>query len=293
MVGIQRGDPRFRRTAEEYETLWHPMIEINNGIGLEPQLNADLSWNFKDAATGLMSFTQRYRGDVVCDAHLASFPFDSFDVGILIGPKLYKSDKVRLVRSDTKDPNHNIILKTSLPEWSLVPGRPALHELETALKYSNLRFSFALERLYGYYLWKVVFIQLMLSMLSWTVPFMGVHAFSERLNTMLTLFLSSVAFLYVVNDKIPMVPYLTILDKITLSSFFLLFLMAVESFLVFIISSPEHIDDEALAKSVDRFACVLFPVASVACVGTFILQGLNEGWRRARLAAGSSAAPAQ
>ena len=39
LVGIEPGDPRFRRTATEYETLWNPKVEINNGIELEELLD--------------------------------------------------------------------------------------------------------------------------------------------------------------------------------------------------------------------------------------------------------------
>ena len=173
--------------------LWHPQIEINNNINLEALLDADMSvcraeelvndlrnpvahifpaclqWNFKDAATGLMGYTQRYRGEIVCESHLADFPFDFVDVRINVGPKLFKKDKVVMVRSTTTDPTHNIVMNTSLPEWGLVPVAPFTTELETATNYTNLTFSFMLERRYGYYLWKVVFSQLMLAMLSWTM----------------------------------------------------------------------------------------------------------------------------
>jgi hypothetical protein len=109
---------------------------------------------------------------------------------------------------------------------------------------------------------------------------MGVFAFAERLNTLLTLFLASVAFLYVVNDKIPLVSYLTLLDKITLSSFFLLFVMAVESFVVHVTGAPEYGNDEATARLIDWWSARVFPLASVSLFSLFILMGFVGGWRR-------------
>ncbi len=46
MIGVQRGDPRFGRTADEYEKLWKPIVEVNNSLSLEPLLDLDSSWNF-------------------------------------------------------------------------------------------------------------------------------------------------------------------------------------------------------------------------------------------------------
>ncbi len=114
---------------------------------------------------------------------------------------------------------------------------------------------------------------------------MGVFAFAERLNLLVTLFLASVAFLYVVNDKIPLVSYLTLLDKITLSSFFLLFIMAVESFVVHVLGAPDHGNDETSARQIDWWAARLFPLASISLFSLFILMGLVGGWRRRREAA--------
>ena len=128
------------------------------------------------------------------------------------------------------------------------------------------------------------------SLLAVQVPFMGVFQFAERLNTLLTLFLASVAFLYVVNDKIPLVSYLTVLDKITLSSFFLRFIMAVESFAVHLLGAPEHGTDEASARAVDWWAARLFPLASVSLFAFYSLIGLYGGWRRRREAAARAGA---
>lgn len=41
MVGIERGDPIFKRTGEEYEKLWNPRVEVNNAVELAECLDAD------------------------------------------------------------------------------------------------------------------------------------------------------------------------------------------------------------------------------------------------------------
>ena len=41
MVGIELGDPIFKRTAEEYELLWNPRVEVNSAVDLRECLDAD------------------------------------------------------------------------------------------------------------------------------------------------------------------------------------------------------------------------------------------------------------
>ena len=57
---------------------------------------------------------------------------------------------------------------------------------------------------------------------------------NERLSVVLTLFLAAVTFLFVVGSKLPSVPYLTIMDKICLVTFFFLFMVAIESFVIYL-----------------------------------------------------------
>lgn len=87
MVGQGRGTG-FHRTAEQYEELWNPEVEINNGHNMEELLEPDASWNFKSAETGEMKFTQRYRGEVNLVMNVKDFPFDATLLPIDIGCKV-------------------------------------------------------------------------------------------------------------------------------------------------------------------------------------------------------------
>ena len=64
---------------------------------------------------------------------------------------------------------------------------------------------------------------------SWVVYLFEPSDLSSRTSTTLTLFLAAVAFVFVVNDGLPKVPYLTIMDKFTLAAFLAVFSSGAES----------------------------------------------------------------
>ena len=69
-----------------------------------------------------------------------------------------------------------------------------------------------------------------------------VEDFADRINICLTLILAAVAFLYVVGEQLPKVPYLTLLDKLLLISFFFIFLGGVETLVAFLVKT--HVDGD-------------------------------------------------
>ena len=87
-----------------------------------------------------------------------------------------------------------------------------------------------------------------------------VEQFSDRFNISLTLVLASVAFLYVAGESLPRVSYLTILDKILLLCFFFQFLVAGQSFLVFLVGKSS----KPTAAVIDAISFWAIPILFVA-----------------------------
>ena len=81
----KKNGENFFRHVEEYEQLWNPKIEVNKSLELKQLLGPESMWNFKDPTTGMMKFTQRFRGYIFVDMDVRDFPFDSTDVNINIG----------------------------------------------------------------------------------------------------------------------------------------------------------------------------------------------------------------
>ena len=255
----------FGRTAEEYEQLWHPRVEINNDQGLSEIWDPDTSWNLKDYETGEVKYSQRYRGPVSNSMDLRNFPFDSDVLTIHLGPKFYKEDKLIF----ESDPDHKVeetSVSHALEEWTV--STPVSVDFITGkFGHRNVDLNIIVHRNSGYYIWKVLLINLLAGMFSWTVFLTPASEFIDRINSTLTLFLAEVAFLFVIADKLPQVSYLTVMDRIVLGSFVLLFATAIESVLAYTFISDGKFfssaggPDYVKAEEVDKYAFFLFPLA--------------------------------
>jgi hypothetical protein len=138
--------------------------------------------------------------------------------------------------------------------------------------YSNVEFVIVVHRNFLYYVWKVLCIVYLLIMSMFVCFCMeAVDDFADRINICLTLFLAAVAFLYVVGESLPKVPYLTLLDKLMLISFLFIFLGGLESLVSrnYARSSPS---DPGL---VDTVALIVFPLAYFGLNFFFLVKGLR------------------
>ena len=100
----------------------------------------------------------------------------------------------------------------------------------------------------------------MVCFLSWIVFYLD--EFQSRVEIGLTLFLSAIAFLYIVSDSLPKLGFLTTMDVMVLGCFFNIFLTIVESFVVFKI-----IKDENTRESIDGISKLCFPLLFL--IGTY------------------------
>eukprot|EP01047_Picozoa_sp_COSAG01_P105846 COSAG01_NODE_35013_length_538_cov_1.514806_1_plen_97_part_10 len=73
--------------------------------------------------------------------------------------------------------------------------------------------------------------------------FLNTNELSDRLSIILTMFLTAVAFQFVVSSQLPEKAYLTIVDKYIISSFVLLFMQA-----LFACSATGFVDDDHPAE---------------------------------------------
>jgi len=110
--------------------------------------------------------------------------------------------------------------------YSLVEG-------EQGEALSEFVFSMRVERKAGYYISKIGSIFAMCIFCSWMTFFMAADDIGNRLGIFTTLFLTAIAFQYVVNEKLPNIPYLTKMDRLVSGCYSLLLLTGVENVLIF------------------------------------------------------------
>eukprot|EP00662_Eupelagonemidae_sp_cell21_P020670 gene20670-51235_t len=117
---------------------------------------------------------------------LHQFPLDADYFCIKIGPKKLPEKECVL----RVDPTKHRLKRTDSPEG--LPG--------DRVKSNTL----------AEWVWCILFF---LVLLSWVVFWQEPQDFGERFAAVITLLLAAVAFLYVVNDTLPRISYLTLMDK--------------------------------------------------------------------------------
>eukprot|EP00965_Chrysotila_dentata_P004181 134845-Pleurochrysis_carterae.AAC.1 len=232
---IHASKQQFRRTVHEYEQLWSPGLEVNNGVELREMWDGNTSWNLKDYETGEMKYSQRYFGIVANQMDLRAFPFDADAIPITIGPKVkgaelpdpfLRAPNLFHIRLE-HDPEHSIrttkVACKSLIDWE-IDQEVGFQSSEGSAGHSNATFIITARRRYAYYMWKFMSINIGVCIYSWAIFLIPPGSLQERLEMIVTIFLAEVAFGLVLSADLPRVPYLTVLDQIVVGTYALLFL---------------------------------------------------------------------
>ena len=132
-----------------------------------------------------------------------------------------------------------------------------------------------------FYVWKVLIILLFLIFSSWMPLFQPAEDFGSRFSESLTLLLAAVAFLFVVNDSLPRISYLTVLDKAMLICFGAIFFIGLESFVVYLlVKPPSSSRSRSVAKIVDTHMRWIYPLLFIFAQSIVAWNAVN---RRAKL----------
>ncbi len=214
-------DPRLIFTPEPNETsrtlesgkYWTPSLELINITSL-----SDTRENASVAPDGTVSWYSRIGCTLSSDFNLKRFPFDSQNLKVIVESLAHSEEEVRLIL-DAKKSGVNADSYVSLSEWPTIhlesiSGRSHFAPEDT--HYSRITWSLITMRNSGFYVWKVLLPLLLISMLSWAVFWIDPKEFSTQVTIAVTNLLTIVAFLFLTNDSLPRVGYLTWLDIYTL-----------------------------------------------------------------------------
>lgn len=211
---------------------------------------------------------------------LRNFPFDSDVIVVSLGPRFYKEDKV-VFKHEPDFKIEDTAVHNNLEEWE-VASPVSIDFMQGAFGHGNVLLNIIVHRNSGYYIWKVLLINLLAGMFSWSVFLIPASDFCDRINSTLTLFLAEVAFLFVIADKLPQVSYLTVMDRIILGSFVLLFSTAFESVIAYAFVAENKFFSSSLgpnndkAELVDMVSAVIFPLAFLFLHVVSIWQAIRK-----------------
>ena len=209
---------------------------------------------------GELVLHQRLWGQFSQPLDLADFPFDEHTFEIEIASVVHP-EGLRLI-PDPEQPS-GMAEKLSVADWELSNFRIETRGYEPipgAEQLPGLLISFDGRRRVSHYVVKVIIPLILIVAMSWVVFWIDPKESGSQIGVAVTTMLTLIAYRFAVGSEIPNIHYLTRMDMFLLGSTLLVFASLVE---VVVTSSLASRDRLERARSVDRWARCLFPLAFV------------------------------
>jgi Neurotransmitter-gated ion-channel ligand binding domain/Neurotransmitter-gated ion-channel transmembrane region len=239
------------------DQIWHPALEMVNA---KASVLSDTIVEILPDGTVLAQ--ERFIRTLSSALELQKFPFDRQSFDVVIESLRYGKSMVELV----VDPTKISIGKdkfVSLSEWNLgkIIGTSDKSFFPPEKQdYGRVTIAIQADRAPGFYISKVIIPLLLITMASWSVFWIKPQEFSTQISVAFTNLLTIVALLLVINDKLPRVGYLTLMDGFTAICFLSILIVILELLITHRLVS---IDNHDKAENIHRFAQWVMPIGFV------------------------------
>lgn len=248
-----------QQILQDWEPRWYPHLEFQNMIEqhvkeweLYPEEGYYRIQNFKAFAQekgeeipeGRFDCTKArfLRAKLECEMtfaeelELQSFPFDCQDLSCVIqersisgGVRCVFLPELRKANFGSIDPRYSVIDEWDLETAILEFGDADPNASRSKSSYAMIVLRLKVKRRWKVFFANIVFLMACISLLGLTCFSLGADDLGDRLNLLITLILTAVAFGYVVTESLPAVPYLTYLDKYILGQYGFLVVLMIET----------------------------------------------------------------
>ena len=261
---------KFRALSPD--SVWRPKLVMINVVAPRDTYERSL----RVEPDGLMSYVERFDAVLTSTFHLKSFPFDTQELEVIIHPFTVQQPFVTFV------PNQLPVWTaaefntySSLESWQFKSitfeiGKAASQFGKNTM--AEARFEIAVERRYGFYLWKVFLPLLLMVIVSWSVFWFDPPEVSSQVQIAVTTILTIIAFALAISLTLPRVPYLTFADAFFLTCYIFAFVTMVELTAVHIAYRNER---RRMAAQIRRTARWLVPSAFVVINSILIVHFLT------------------
>ena len=217
-------DARLTYTPQQSETsrtsnldrIWHPTIEM---VNFKASTDSDTIVDI--LPDGTVQAQERFARTLSSGLALQKFPFDLQSLQVVLESLKYDDRTVELVVDSAKVSIGKDSFG-SLSEWQIgkISGTNSKSFFPPEQQhYSRITIGINVKRNYGFYLLKVMMQLLLITIASWSVFWIDPREFSTQIGIAFTNLLTVVALLLVINDTLPRVGYLTMMDGFTMICF--------------------------------------------------------------------------
>lgn len=268
---LAHGQPGVRQIHAK--DIWYPTWIITNA-------NSSLSTSLPDvvevAGDGTVYYRQRLLGSFSQPLDLHQFPFDSaaFRINLAFinhGPgELQFVPNERMVSLGV--PNAvGLAPELTLQDWRITQfiGKPSPYQIGPGLELAGFLLELKADRLQQHYVTKVIVPLFVIVMMSWLVFWIDQSLGSSKISVAVTSMLTLIAYRFAIGNEVPKLPYLTSLDAFIFISTILVFLALIE---VITTSALWSNDRKTMARKIDRYCRVIFPIAFVVLIVTSLIR---------------------
>ncbi|XP_065062175.1 glycine receptor subunit alpha-3-like isoform X2 [Rhopilema esculentum] len=216
----------------DWEDVWDPNIHLIHAVGfdvLEKSNRLIPSLDSKTPPDIIQYF--HIKGTFKEVLEVNEFPYDYQDLTLVLTSN-WAVDQINLLKDPHKNDNIRTWNFTARQEWDLqqhvlVESTENIPEEGSSPNIFPLyKVQLHVMRQYGFYLYNVALIMCLITALTFSSFAVKVDSIGDRIQITLTLLLTSVAFKYYVQQFVPTVSYLTLMDKYILSCMIFQFAMA-------------------------------------------------------------------
>ena len=243
------------RVQELYEG-WRPYFYIANGIG-NRKINSQSIGIYPD---GTVLYSEFFDLRLETPMDLRLYPFDAQTFSIFIHPTGYSRDELIFIPNESLSYTWNKNL--GIAEWERLGDKITESEVylnkhdgnEKAI--SELEISLNVKRMPLHVIFSIIFPMALLVSLTWVVFWLHKQSVSDRVQILFTGILSVVAYYIIIQDSIPKISYLTLIDIFVIESFLIL---SASVILTLVIGKLDEHGKKELGNRLDKVSRWAFP----------------------------------
>ena len=195
-----------------------------------------------------------------------SFPFDAQDITIKIANDHEGTQEFGLLIDtdaySAKELNR-FTRENNLKEWKLTEtnSKYFLNQLMGLGAAEGVEYILRIERNYHYYLFKILLPIILILTISWAVFWITPREIESRLTVSIVCLLALIAYNFVIDDDLPKLEYLTVMDWVILVSYVFATVPTIITIISFVFYDKK---DYKMSNIIDQKSKIYFPIAYVS-----------------------------
>ena len=205
------------------------------------------------------------------DFEYSAFPFDSQVFSIEYGLNKYTND-IPMIFNPFERSLSESLPETNIYEWNIVNfDTSKTNKLISGVPTLGHNINIKAERNYFYYLIKVYLPILIVLTISLSVLFINPTQLESRLTVGVVCFLALIAYTYIIDQEVPKLTYLTIMDYVILISYFFASIPVIQSIVAYSLSE-NNLENSIRFNQSSKIVIPIFYILSIILTSYLIIN---------------------